>query len=91
MVKKVAKKKINLIFLINFAKLFSFELFGSLQNFECRGKIRKNLKYYHKGENSTLFLTDIEAQKRRYQMGLGTPVVYALTDEYLFFEKIQEI
>jgi len=34
------------------------------------------------GGSSILFITDFEAQKRGYRMGLETPVVHALTDEY---------
>jgi len=49
------------------------------------------LKYYQKGEDSLLFITDIEMQKRRYQIGLGTLVVYAVTDGYSIFNLLLRI
>jgi len=34
------------------------------------------------GENDFLDVTDAEARRHRDQMGLGTPVVYAVKDAY---------
>ena len=42
-------------------------------------------------KTTSYLFTDIEVQKRRYQIGLGTLVVYALTDEYSILKDIFRI
>jgi len=41
-----------------------------------------NIQGANNDENNNLFITDFEALKRRYRIGLETLVVYALTDGY---------
>lgn len=66
---------------IAFSKLFGWSL-----NRERRtpgvGVISIDIWGTDSGEGSVPFKTDVEAQKHRYQTGLETPVVCALTYEY---------